>query len=280
MKMKSILTQVIGVPVGIFFIVLPIRTMFMTHDVAGGGVGGISIILFKTLHLNMSIVTLVINGILLIAGLVFLGKNFFFKTAYGTLLVPVFMQLIPDVMLSTDTILSVLFGSLLTAIGVNTLYYLDASSGGSTIPPAILKKYFGINQSVGLLVTDAAVVLASLFVFGPEAFMYSALVIILTSIIMEYLSNGVSRKKVIYIMSTEHEAISKDLFKVVGRGATNLMAQGAYTHRDKTVLMIVLNDRDLNKLQAILDRHDPNAFTIVQTVARVSGEAFTYHPMV
>lgn len=278
--MKSVLKQVIGVPLGVFLIILPVRTMFMPHDVTGGGVGGIAIILYKTLHLNMSVVTLIINGSLLILGLALLGKKFFVKTAYGSLLFPIFMQIIPSVSLSDDIILSVLFGALSTAVGVNILYHLDASCGGTTIPPLIFKKYFGTNESIGLFLTDATVVVASLFIFGVEAFMYSALVIMLTSLIMEYLSNGMTRKKVIYIMSKEHKAIAKDLFNVIGRGATNLVAQGAYTDEEKTVLMIVLNDRDLHKLQSIIAKHDPKAFTIVQTVSKVTGDAFTYHSVV
>jgi len=278
--MVNIIKHVVGVPLGIFLIILAVNTMFAPHDVAAGGVGGIAIIVRYLFDINMTWTALTINGVLLIVGYFFLGKEFFIKTAYGSMLVPLFVAIIPQVALTDDVLLSVLFGSLSTAMGVNILYYLNASSGGTTIPPLILKRYFGTNASLGLLITDAVVVVASLFVFGVEAFMYSALVIILTAIIMEYLTVGLTRKKVVYIISSEIDAIATDLMSIIGRGATKIQAKGAYTEKDKEVLMVVLKDRDFRQLSKIIDKHDEKAFVIVQNVSKVLGEGFTYRSVV
>ncbi|MDF9866918.1 uncharacterized membrane-anchored protein YitT (DUF2179 family) [Bacilli bacterium PM5-3] len=276
----KLVKQIVGVPLGVFFIVLAINTMFAPHQVAAGGVGGIAIIMQKLASINLATTALTINSILLVIGLFILGKEFFIKTAYGTLVMPMLIKVIPEVALTNDILLSVLFGSLLTAIGVNILYYLNASSGGTTIPPLLMKKFFGLNQSLGLLITDAVVVIASLFVFGIEQFMYSALVIMLTSIIMEYLTSGLTRKKAVYIISDKHEEISNDIINIVGRGATKLIAQGAYTNEKKYVLMVVLNDRDFNRLQQIIEMHDKKAFVIVHNVSKVIGQGFSYRSVV
>ena len=276
----KIMKQIIGVPVGVFLIVLAINTMFAPHNVAGGGVGGISIIMKHLFSIEMAITALTINSVLLVIGYLTLGKAFFVKTVYGTLLMPIFIGIIPVTAFSDDVLLSVLFGSFLTAVGVNVLYYLNASSGGTTIPPLVLKKYFGMNPSLGLLISDATVVVASLFIFGVEQFMYSALVIVLTSIIMEYMMVGLTRKKVVYIMSDQLDEIAAEIMNDVGRGATRLQAKGAYTKQDKEVLMVVLNASDFKKLQQIVERYDDKAFVIEQSVSRVMGEAFTYHSVV
>ncbi|MDL2211776.1 YitT family protein [Erysipelotrichaceae bacterium OttesenSCG-928-M19] len=278
--MTNILKHIFGVALGIFLICLAVNTMFAPHQVAAGGVGGISTIFFNVFQINMALTALVINSVLLVVGLILLGKSFFIKTAYGALLFPLFIELIPKVPLSNDILLSVLFGSLLTAMGVNILYYLDASSGGTTVPPLILKKYFGINPSLGLFITDALVVISSLFIFGVQQFMYAALVIMLTSIIMEYLTSGLTRKKVVYIISEKQDLIAAELMNNIGRGATRLLAQGAYTSEERNVLMIVLNDRDFNKLQKIIADYDPQAFVIIHNVSKVLGQGFTYHSVV
>lgn len=269
-----------GIVVGIFLIVLPVKMMFAPHDIAAGGISGLAIIIQRTIGIDLAITTLVLNGLLLIVGALILGKEFFAKTALGTLLMPVFMSIIPEVTLSDDILLSAMFGALITAVGVDILYRVNASSGGTTIPPLIIKKYFGIPTSVGLFISDAVIVTISLFAFGVESFMYAILVILLTSIIMESISNGLSRKKVVYIISSLQLDIQQAAMDITGRGATRIKAAGTFTGADREVLMIVCNDRDLNNIQNIIAEKDPKAFVIVQNATSVSGEGFSYRSMV
>lgn len=277
MKNKELLKQIFFVPVGIFLIVLPIKTMLAPLGVSGAGTGGIAIIVKHMFDINMSIFVLIVNLILLFISLFVLGKGFFLKTFYGTLLYPLILGLIPEVAITDDIMLSVLFASLSTALGVNILYYLNASSGGTSIPPVILKKYTGLNVSLGLFISDGIVVVASAFVLGIQSFMYSSLLVMLTSVIMESLSSGFSRKKSILIISEQHRAIANDILNKIGRGATYLQAKGAYSEKNLEILMVVLNERDYFKLQSIVNENDPNAFVIVQNAQRVVGGAFRYH---
>ncbi|MEG0364092.1 MAG: YitT family protein [Erysipelotrichales bacterium] len=278
--MKDITKQFFGVALGVFLIVLAINTLFAPNDVAAGGVGGISIIAKKALNIEMSLTSLVLNASLLIIGFITLGKGFFLRTALGTLMFPLFIKIIPVVAITNDTILAVLFGSFLTALGIQILYNLDASSGGTSIPPLIMKKYFNLNTSIGLFVTDAFVVMLSLFVFGVEQFMYSVLVIVLTSVIMETISNGLMRRKSVMIISRHSDEIAQEIMSVIHRGATKIKAEGAFSKEERDVLMVVINDRDYNQLSKIVEAHDKDAFVIVQNVSNVLGQGFSYHSMV
>ena len=268
--------QYLGIILGVFLIILPVRTMFAPHDIAGGGISGLAIVFNRMFGFEMSMTTLIVNGFLLILGTFVLGKGFLAKTAFGTLLVPVFLQIIPNVAISNDVILSVFFGSLLTALGVDVLYRVNASSGGTTIPPLILKKKFGISPSVGLFISDFVIVALSYLVFGLESVMYSVLVLMMTSLMMEYIANGVSRKKIIYIISEKYLDIEDQAKSITRRGATRIKAIGTHTGADREILMIVCNDRDLNQIQEIIKEKDPKAFTIVVNAASVSGEGFSY----
>jgi len=268
--------QYLGIILGVFLIILPVRTMFAPHDIAGGGISGLAIVFNRMFGFEMSLTTLIINGVLLILGTLVLGKGFLAKTAFGTLLVPVFLQIIPNYAISNDVILSVFFGSLLTAIGVDVLYRVNASSGGTTIPPLILKKKFGMSPSIGLFISDFVIVALSWFVFGLESVMYSVLVLMMTSLMMEYIANGISRKKIIYILSDNPIDIEKESMAITNRGATRIKATGSYSGKDKEILMIVCNDRDLNQIQEIVKEKDPKAFCIVVNAASVTGEGFSY----
>ncbi|WP_423364253.1 YitT family protein [Mycoplasma sp. P36-A1] len=278
--MKNIIKQYSGILIGVLLIVVAIKMFFAPHDIAAGGIGGLSLIVERVFNINMSITTFILNTALLIIGAILLGKAFLLKTAFGTMLVPAYMAIIPELTLSDDILLSVFMGALLTAVGVDILYRNNASSGGTTIPPLIFKKYFGIPTSIGLFATDAVIVGISGYAFGIESFMYAVLVILLTSVIMETISNGISRKKVIYIISTKQLDIEKTSMDITGRGVTRLKAYGGYTQESRDISMIVCNDRDLDKIQHIIKEKDPKAFVIVQNANSVQGEGFSYRSVV
>lgn len=274
------LKQLVLIIIGLTLLAISLNMFFKPHQIAAGGVSGISILVEYTLNIPAHVTVFTINGIFLLLGLVFLGKEFLLKTVVGSTLLPVIIDIVPETMAASDTILSVIVGSTLVAVGVSILYKVGASSGGTTIPPMIFKKLFGLNTSIGLLVTDAIVVTLSLFIFGLESFLYAILTIVLTSLMMDYIDTGLNRKKALYIISEHHEKISADILGIVSRGVTIVPTEGAYTHEQQKMLMVIVSDRDYRQVRAIIDEHDKNAFVVIYSVANVQGLGFSYHSVV
>lgn len=190
------------------------------------------------------------------------------------------IAVVPETMVTSDRLLSVIFGSAIFALGVAILYKNNSSSGGTTIPPLIFKKYFGLNTSIRLLATDAVVVSLNLFIFGFEEFLYAILSIVITSMVMTYIETGMNRKKSIMLMSEDHlEEIRERLNQEIDRGLTLLDAKGGFNKKAKEVLMIITTDQEFLKIKAIVEEIDPEAFVVVSNVAEVMGSGFTYHPI-
>ena len=250
------------------------------HHIAAGGVSGLGILLESALGFDRAMVILVLNIIMLVLALLFLGKQPFFKVLFGSLVFPLIIAIIPETMITPDRLLSVIFGSAIFALGVAILYKNNSSSGGTTIPPLIFKKYFHLNTSIGLLFTDAVVVSLNLFVFGFEEFLYAILSIVITSIVMSYIETGTNRKKSIMVMSEDSlEEIRRRLSAEIGRGLTLLEAKGGYNRKSKEVLLIVVTDHEFSRIKQFIEEIDPTAFVIVNSVAEVMGSGFTYHPI-
>lgn len=250
------------------------------HHIAAGGVSGLGILFESALGFDRAMVILVLNIIMLVLALLFLGKQPFFKVLFGSLVFPLIIAIIPETMITPDRLLSVIFGSAIFALGVAILYKNNSSSGGTTIPPLIFKKYFHLNTSIGLLFTDAVVVSLNLFVFGFEEFLYAILSIVITSIVMSYIETGTNRKKSIMVMSEDSlEEIRRRLSAEIGRGLTLLEAKGGYNRKSKEVLLIVVTDHEFSRIKPLIEEIDPTAFVIVNSVAEVMGSGFTYHPI-
>ena len=239
----------------LFLLAASINLFLGPHHVAAGGVSGIGILLESALGWDRAAVIMVLNILMLILAYAFLGKGPFMKVLYGSFAFPVAIALVPEYMVAEDRLLSVIFGSAIFALGVAILYKNQSSSGGTTIPPLIFKKYFNLNPAIGLLATDAIVVSMNLFVFGFEEFLFAILSIVITSGVMTYIETGFNRKKSIMILSENHvNEIREAVFDKTARGATLLAAQ-------------------------IIETIDPKAFVIVNNVSEVLGQGFSYHPI-
>ena len=265
-----IILAVLGVAVSVNMFLGP-------HSIAAGGITGLAIIFDTLFGFNRSITILVANVAIIIAALIFLGKEVFINTVLGALLLPVFILFVPQIALVEDTMLSMFAGSVLMAVSASTLYANHASTGGTTLPPLILKKYFGLSPSIGLLISDGIVIVLCLIVFNVDAFFYAIFSVTLTAIAMGYIESGLRRRKMVYIISDHSEEITKEIHTKIDRGVTLVPVIGAYERKEREMIMVTMDSKNYRDLLEIVKEHDDNAFMITDSVSQVHGEGFTYN---
>ncbi len=264
----------------ILILAVSVNMFLGPHHIAAGGVSGIGILAESLFGINRAWVVLGLNVVMLILAAIFLGEKVFYKTLIGSILFPLSLRVVPQIMLTEDRLLSVIMGSAIFASGVAILYSIQASSGGTTIPPLIFQKYFNINTSVGLFFTDMVIVFMSLYVFGIEEFLFAILSIGLTSIVMTYIETGLKRRKAIMILSINHsETIRVKLLDEVNRGMTLFDVRGGKDGIERDMIMTVVSNQEYPKVREIIEAVDPTCFMITYEVSEVHGLGFTYQPI-
>ena len=261
----------------IALIALAVNLFLGPHSIAAGGITGLAIVFETLFGFDRSITVLVANAIILVASLIFLGKEVFVNTIIGAALLPVFIRFIPQITLVTDPMLSMLAGSVLMAVAASILYANHASSGGTTVPPLILKKYLGLSPSIGLFISDGIVIILSLIVFNVDAFLYAIFSITITALVMGYIESGIRKRKLVYIISDKHEAITGEILTKLERGATLVPVVGAYRRTEREMIMVTMDSRNYRDLLEIVKEHDKDAFMITDNVTEVHGQGFTYN---
>ncbi|MEG3015756.1 YitT family protein [Carnobacterium sp.] len=279
--MKSVIKQIPLVTLSLALIGISINMFLAPHHIAAGGVSGIGVLVEQAFGINRAITVLVLNLLMLILTFFFLGRPVFIKTVIGSMLLPISLAVVPEIKVIEDPFLAVIFGSAIFAVGVAILYKIGASSGGTTIPPLIFQKYFGISTSLGLLLTDAVIVIFNIFVFGTEAFFFAILSLVLTSIVMNYIETGMKRRRAVMIMSENHiDAIKVALLENLNRGITVFSVSGGYTGNEKNMLMIILTNQEYQSILKVIDEIDKTSFIIAYNVSEVHGLGFSYQPVV
>jgi len=269
--------RIIFIVMAIALIAVAVNLFLGPHSIAAGGITGLAIIFETVFGFERSITVLIANAAILVAALVFLGREVFFNTLIGAALLPFAIRFVPQMMLVEDPMLSMIAGSALMAIAASTLYANRASSGGTALPPLILKKHFGLAPSIGLFISDGIVIVLSLIVFNVEAFLYAICSIGITAVLMSFIESGIHKRKMVYIISDKSKEITHDILTKIERGVTLVPVIGAYEKKDREMVMVTLDSKNYQDLLAIVKEHDEFAFMITANVSEVHGHGFSYN---
>lgn len=251
----------------VFFFLVP-------SHLAVGSISGFVIVLAEFLPFRISVMTFVLNTVLLIFGFLTIGKDFGAKTVYTSILLPVliglFEILFPEnVSLTGDGFLDMLGYVFVVSIGLAVLFNHNASSGGLDIIAKFLNKYFHMELGLAMSLPGLLVALSSGLVYDARTVFLSILGTYINGIVLDHFILGFSVKKRVCIISQRHEQVVDYLVHTLHSGATLYEATGAYDKKKKTEVITILDRSEYSKLMNWLNQADPEAFVTVYTVNEV-----------
>ena len=266
--------------VGTLLIALGVYFFKFPNNFSTGGVSGISIILAHYVpNLSAGAFVFIINQALLLLGFVVFGKNFGVRTCYTSLLLSGatwgLEYLYPMAQpFTSQPLLELIFAVTLPAIGSAILFNMQASSGGTDIVAMILKRHTNVNIGNCLLCVDFLITVASCAAFGMETGLFSMLGLALKSVIVDMVLENIKVHKCFQIITSKPNEIVDFIVGTLGRGATELHGEGAYTHENKTVILTVVNRYQAIKLRQFARQTDSHCFILITNTGEIIGKGF------
>lgn len=266
---------------GTFLMALGINLAFDPMGLVCGGVTGLAIVVKYLTGFILDggipvwLSNLLFNGPLFVVALIKKGKKYIAKTMFATVMLSVWIYLVPIYQLFDDYVLATLFGGVMTGAGIGMVLARMATTGGTDLLSALIHdklKYITIPQL--LAITDGAIVLLGAVVFGVENAMYAICVVYICAKISDGMLEGLKFAKMAHIISDKAEEIAEIILKDVDRGATGVKVQGMYSKEEKKMLICVVTKKEIVELIDIVHKIDPSAFVIVNDVHEVRGEGF------
>lgn len=272
-------SSVLIVILGNMIYALAIKLFLLPSGLITGGTTGIALTVTYLFPINMSLFILLFNIVMLFAGYVLLGRQFALTTVISSFTYPIVLelynQLLGDLVITTEPFLCVLFAGIGIGFGLSIVIRAGASTGGMDIPPLVLNKYFKIPVSVGIYLFDSIILLAQALYNPFEKVLYGiALMIVYSTVIDKVILMGTSKTEVT-VVSTKSREIADAILQQVDRGCTILYGEGGYTQKHTHVVLSVVSNRELPKLERLIHSIDPESFMIVKRVTEVSGKGFT-----
>lgn len=266
--------------VGNIIYTFAVKLFVLPTQLMSCGTTGLALIVNHLMNIPMPVFILVFNVVMLCFGWWILGRQFAMTTIFSSLFYPIFLaflnRVMGDVYISDNKILNVVFAGMGLGLSLGLVLRGGASTGGLDIPPLILNKFFRIPVSATLWAFDFCILLAQMLFHPLEDLMYGILLIIVVSFTLnKVMMFGTSRTEV-KIVSEKAEAIRQGILSRVDRGLTILHGEGGYLRKDTEVILSVVSNHELPKIENLAREIDPACFIIVSQVTEVWGRGFTY----
>lgn len=268
------------VAIGVYFFKFP-------NNFCTGGVSGISVILGAVSpYLSASGFVLIINMTLLIAGFIFIGREFGLKTVYCSMLMSVAVYILEILCplsspLTSQPLLELVFAILFSALGAAILFYQDASTGGTDIIAMIIKKYASINISKALFFADFIIVMLTALVFGIETWLFSLIGFVSKLLFVNNVLQSMNLSKYCTVITSPdfEDEICDFITHILKKTATvSNSYTGAYNGEQKSVLLVALTRKQAMQLKKFIKELDEKSFIIINNTSEISGHGF--HEMV
>lgn len=267
-----ITASTIVVAVGIYFFKFPNNFSF-------GGVTGLAVVVQKVTNMSASTFNLIINGVLLVLGFIFLGRKFGIKTVYASSLLSVLLSLMEWIWplkapITDQRFLELCFAIALPAFGSAILFNIGASSGGTDIIAMILKKYTSFDLGTALFISDVLITLTAFFVFDPATALYSVLGLMIKSLMIDGVIESINLCKYFNIICDDPKPICDFITNDLKRSATVVPAKGAFSNSNKYIVFAVLRRNQAVMLRLFIKKVEPTAFILISNSSEIIGKGF------
>ncbi len=268
-----------SVVIGNFLYALTVKLFLLPAGLVTGGTTGIALTVNYLTDFSISSFVLVFNITMLVIGFFCLGKAFAVTTLASTFLYPLSLELLDrvlkDYILTQDILLCTIFSGLGIGMALGIVIRSGASTGGMDIPPLVLQKTVRIPVSVSMYAFDVCILLSQALFRPAENILYGVvLVLIYTLVLDKMLLMGAARTE-IKVISEKSDEIRDAILTQIDRGVTILNGESGYLHNPSPVILSVISNRELPKVEKVIHNIDPESFIVVSRVSEVRGRGFS-----
>lgn len=251
----------------IFFFMLPSK-------VAIGSGSALAMVLSNFIPLPVSVLTLLINVILLILGFILIGPEFGGKTVYTAIVVPIgmglFEVLFPNfTSFTNDPLIDTICYILVVGIAMAILFSRNASSGGLDIVAKIMNKFLKIELGKAGAIAGMAVALSSAVCYDSKNVVLGVLGTYFGGILVDYFIFGLNIKRRVCVISPKLDEIVSFILNDLHSGATLNEIIGAYDNTVRKEVITIVDKQEYRKLMDFIRKTDPKAFVTVYSVSEI-----------
>lgn len=242
-----------------------------THFI-DGGVTGISMLMAKVAAFPLAVWLVVLNIPFIALGYKMVGRGFAIRSTLAIFGLSAAVAVIPFPAITTDKLLTAVFGGLCIGAGVGMAIRGGAVLDGTEVAALVISRSTSLlNVGDVILGINVLIFAAAGLLLGGEPAMYSLLTYVSASKAVDFLLHGLEEYTAIIIMSPKSDDIRKALTHDRGRGVTVYTGRGGRSGREQEILHCVVTRLEIGCVKETVHEIDPGAFIIMHPLSEVDG---------
>ena len=282
--LKRLRLQTLTIPWNLFLIsmgslvfAIGVKAVALPHEFISGGMSGLSLLVYYgTKWLSPGIWYFIINVPIFLVGWVFISRRFFLYSVFGMLTLSWAIDQIHFTIPVHDPMLAAIAGGTIIGAGAGITLHSLGSSGGNDVIAVLLNQKFNIRMGTFFFSFNLLLFSFSLGVLDVDRVLYSLVMSFVTAQMLDYVLTFFNQRKIAFIISDASEQIAAGINERLKRGGTFLYGRGTYTRKNRKIVMTVLNNFELKRLEEMVFDIDPEAFVIIERTYNVLGRGFSH----
>ena len=275
-NMGSILRNLLLITLGSIIVGLGLKAIALPQGFITGGISGLGLLLYyATGWLTPGVWNFIINLPIFIIGWVFVSRRFFLYSLFGMVCLSLSIDLINLQIPIHDPILAVLAAGTIIGAGAGITLHSLGSQGGTDIIAIVLHQKFSVRLGSVYLTFNLVLFVCSFGVLALDLVLYSFAMTFVISNVLDYVVTIFNQRKMVLIISKAADDIADTVNTRLQRGSTFINGVGAFSKQPRKIMLTVVHNHQLKRLEEIIFTSDPGAFMITENTFNVLGKGFS-----
>lgn len=271
-KIRNNILSFLYLTAGAILAAFALEEFLVPNKIFDGGITGVSMILTNFVPVKLGIMLVVINLPFFLVGWKKIGRLFVVKAIYAIALFSVMSAVFEPLQNATyEILLALTFGGVLLGAGVGLVLRGGGVLDGTEIIAILINRKWNISVGRVILIINIVIYFFAGALFGPDRGMYSLLMYIITSKIIDLVEVGWENTKSVMIITDDGKALAEEIYRSLGRTVTFMEGKGLVSRDTKDILYCVVTRAEIFELKRIIDASEGSTFTTISEVSEIVG---------
>jgi uncharacterized membrane-anchored protein YitT (DUF2179 family) len=272
----SILWSLLLITIGALIFSIGVKAIVVPKGFITGGISGVGLLVYYFSKIfSPGVWYFIINIPLFIIGWAMVSRRFFLYSFFGMVVASIFMEAVNFQIPIKDPFLAVLAGGTIIGTGAGVTLHSLGSLGGNDIIAILMNQKYNVRMGTYFFIFNLVLFAFSFTILSLDTVLYSLAMSYVTSVVLDYVLTMFNQRKMALIISDHSKAIAEDIHQRLRRGATYLHGSGTYSGGKKKIILTVVHNYQLKRLEEVVFNHDPGAFLITENTFNVFGKGFS-----
>lgn len=280
---KRYIKDFVLITIGVFSASFGFKGFLLTNHFIDGGATGISLLISAITDIPLYILIIGINIPFIILAYNVMGKVFAIKTTLAITGLSIVLATVtfPDV--TKDNLLVAVFGGFFLGAGIGFSIRGGAVIDGTEVLAIYLSRKFGTTIGDVIIIINVLIFGAAAYLLGIEIALYSMITYLAASKTLDFIVEGIEEYIGVTIVASHSEDIRKMIIEKMGRGVTVYNGKRGYGRRGETkdvdIIYTVVTRLELNKLNTEIEKIEPSAFVVMNSIKDTKGGMIKRRPL-